>query len=124
MVSGGAFVTFTVARPGGGVASIGDTVTDSDGEIEVAIQVQAPPYLALRAVRVIVGASTTMVTLDAADRAVLRYAATLRLPVSSDSAVVVLVDPASDGGPVIGKRIPSLANPILVDANGDGLFAP
>jgi len=124
MVSGGAFVTFTVARPGGGVASIGDTVTDSDGEIEVAIQVQAPPYLALRAVRVIVGASTTMVTLDAADRAVLRYAATLRLPVSGDSAVVVLVEPASDGDPVIGKRIPSLANPILVDANGDGLFAP
>ena len=124
MASGGAFVTFTVARPGGGVASIGDTVTDSDGEIEVAIQVQAPPYLALRAVRVMVGASTTMVTLDQSNRSVLRYAATLRLPVSGDSAVVVLADPASDGDPVIGKRIPSLANPILIDADGDGLFAP
>ncbi len=123
----GAFVTAGLEVPDGGESLPGDTV-DLNGQAEARlhVRVQAPPWMPLASVRVFEGRTlVTTINLDTADTASVRYDQTLTLPLSgADTFYVVQVLPAGPGDPVMGMPVMSFTNPLLVDADGDGLWTP
>jgi hypothetical protein len=125
IVSGGAFVNAWLVDPSGSLVGIGDTVTDTDGTVELAIKVQAAPYLPLAAIRVLVGGELALtIPLDEGATDVVRYDARVTLPVFADTFIVVVVDPAGSFAPVVEKVTASFTNPLFIDHDGDGAFDP
>jgi hypothetical protein len=128
VVAQGAFVTAGIVAPGGGPAAPGELV-DLDGETGATlhIKVQAPPWMPLARIVVYAGRQVaTTINLDSADTAVVRYDADVtNLPLgTTDGFFVVLVEAAGPGTPVLGTPTGSYTNPLLYDADGDGLWMP
>jgi hypothetical protein len=128
VVSQGAFVVAGLVTPGAGATSLPGELVDLAGATaaSVAIRVQAPPWMPLARIRVYAGKTeATSITLDPADTSTVRYDGVIELPLpGTDTFFIVRVDPAGRGDPVLGQPDASFTNPLLVDGDGDGLFAP
>ncbi len=115
------FVTAAGAGPG-------DLVPASNETVRVHLKVQAAPWLGPldRAVIFLAGVEVAHVDLASApsDKA-LRYEGDIDVPVAHDAALIVRVDGGdlSKVYPNSGKGF-AVANPLYVDANGDGQFHP
>lgn len=128
VVGQGAFVTAGIVAPGGAPAAPGELV-DLEGETgaTLRIKVQAPPWMPLARIVVYAGREVaTTINLDSADTSVVRYDADVtNLPLgTADGFFLVLVEAAGPGTPVIGMPTGSYTNPLLYDADGDGLWMP
>lgn len=128
-VSQGAFVTAAIEDPGTGEPVAPGETAELAGETmaRVRVRVQAPPWAPLATLRIYVGREEAMVIeLDPAATDVLRYDGVVELPLSgnADSFVIVLVEPAGPGLPVLDDVGPSFTNPLLFDQDGDGGFDP
>jgi hypothetical protein len=127
VIGQGSFVTAGIVDAAGAVSLPGDVV-DRRGAATatVAIRVQAPPWMPLAKIRIYAGRDVAMtIPLDPADTAAVRYDDRVELPlVGSDTFFVVRVDPAGPGEPVLGQPDASFTNPLLVDADGDGMWRP
>lgn len=123
IISGGIFVTAHV-----GTKTIGDTVDASSGSVDLAIKVQAPSWVSVDTMEVIVGGvfgGTTVHTVDLsmAPGPVVRYDATLNIAVTQDNWVVVLVTGEGNLDPVVvGDRPLGMTNPIFLDFDGNGSY--
>jgi hypothetical protein len=110
-----------------GGAGIGETVTLTAADPwEVAVRVQAPSWMPVDWVRVVVDGETVAEEPAAAD-GVVRFDAAIPLPArDQDFWVVVLAGaPEKTMAPVSpGQRVLSIANPIFVDVDGDGWHPP
>jgi hypothetical protein len=129
LVSQGAFVVAAIEDPGTGDPAAPGEMVDLGGETmaRVHVRVQAPPWMPLATLRVYLGrAEAITVDLDPEDTAVVRYDDVIEVPLSGDgdSFVVVLVDPAAPGLPVLDDVGPSFTNPLLFDRDGNAGFDP
>lgn len=123
VIGGGPFLEVS-----SGGAGPGDLVKAASGAVAVHVRVQAPLWMGplSRVVFTLAGVEVAHVDLSRApaDR-VLRYEGDVSVPVAHDAALVVKVE----GGDV-SKVYPSghagyaIANPLYVDADGDGAFSP
>lgn len=130
LVTSGPYVRAGAVPPAGGEPSLpGDLVTDTDGEMALRVEVQAPTWMDVDEVVVVMnGQAGTPIAVPAAvspgPQPVLRYAATLAMPVLADAWFVVIArGDARD--PVLLNRAPvAVTNPVYIDADGDGAFTP
>lgn len=120
-VTSGPFLDVTVQSQG-----LGAMVTpDADGTIEVAVHVQAPGWVPVDRVHVVLdGGDADVLELDELPASVVT-----RVPVSRDGFVVVIARADTPLGDAAGSPLepmPSMAfsNPVFVDADGDGVWAP
>jgi len=121
IVSGGAFIRFTVDGTG-----LGETVTDTDGEVSLAIQVQSPPWADVTKVVVFANCSVVQ-TIDVTDQnPIVKYDGAITANILQDTWFVVMA--IGDGNlspvnPEFDATAPrAITNPIYVDWNGDGHF--
>jgi hypothetical protein len=128
VVSQGAFVTAGIEVPGTGLPAAPGALVDLSGQSEaiVHIKVQAPPWMPLSRIRVFAGRVEALSNvLDPSDTAAIRFDATLTIPIGSeDDFIVVRVEPAGAGTPVLGTPDGSFTNALLFDADGDGTWTP
>lgn len=128
VVAQGAFVVAGIPLPDGRESLPGDLVDVAGrSDVPVHIRVQAPPWMPLSRIRVYAGGDAVAATiaLDPADTAAVRYDGTVSVPLAgADTFVVVRVDPAGAGAPVLGTPDASFTNPLLIDADGDGMWTP
>lgn len=129
LVSQGAFVVAAIEDPDGGDPAAPGEMVDLEGETtaRVHVRVQAPPWMPLATLRVYLGREEAMsIELDPEDTAVVRYDDVIELPIEgdADSFVVVLVEPAAPGLPVLDDVGPSFTNPLLFGRDGDDSFDP
>lgn len=110
--------------------SLGERVRPKDGKLSLALRVRAAAWISVSELRVYVNGEVALRrTLPASDK-VLRFEETVDVPVPNDAFVVVRVDGDRPLPPVVGspKASPlypiAITNPIWVDANGDGRYAP
>jgi hypothetical protein len=123
LVTTGPFVRVAV-----GDREVGELAHARGGEVEVAIEVQAAPWVPVDRVTLYVDGQPAARARVAPGHQVVRYAGRHRLRLERDGLLVVRVD----GGPLApvagepGHPIPALAisNPIRVDADGDGAYRP
>lgn len=126
VVSTGAFARVTV----NGTASLGETITDTDGEVQLQVQIEAIPQIDVDHFRVYVNCDEVarIATTNPLDSA-LKYAGTLPIPVGNnkDAHIVVL----GFGSQFLHREFDQFdptevprftTNPIYVDVNGDGVF--
>lgn len=125
-MSAGAFATVSI----GGVGP-GGTVPKSavvDGKVPLAVKVQAIAAIDVTRVAVLVNCELVLDVKTSAPDAVVKMAETLSVPITKDSYVVVLgfgkkAMPAGFAG-VNAAAVPRfIANPILVDADGNGSWS-
>lgn len=118
-VSNGPLVTADV----NGAAGMGDLITDTDGMIELNVDVQAPTWVDFNTIRVIAnGEEIISAGAGRRDNAT-RVRKTFRLNPESDTWYVVRVDGDKKMFPVFpGKKPVAFTNPVYVDVNGNGRF--
>ena len=126
VVSQGAFVTAQIEDPSTGQpAPFGDLV-DLSGETDarVHIKVQAPSWMPLNGVVVYRGRNIiTTLLIDPGETAPVRFDGTFDVPLGAgDDFIVIVALPAGRGDPVLGQPDASFTNPILYDADGDGMW--
>jgi len=122
MASTGAFARVSVNDAG-----LGDTTTDTDGQVDLTVQVSAIPSIDVTRAVVFVNCDEVAI-LDADDpTAILKIDTTVSLSLAEDAQVVVsafgeqrLPDGLPNFDPTGVPRV--LTNPIYVDADGDGVF--
>lgn len=128
VVAQGAFVTAAIIDPVSTMpVALGDIASlQTATELRIKIKVQAAAWMPLSAIRIFVGPElATTINLDANDTATIRYDGEAVLPLGAvDDFVVVVVDPAGEGVPVINDPGPSFTNPLLFDRDGDGMWTP
>ncbi len=120
MAASGPFVTAEINGVG-----VGGTVT-GDGPYEVAVHVQAPSWMPVDWIRIVVNGQT-VVEEAVSGTETERYSATHTLPaLDGDSWVAVLAGaPEKDLGPVSpGQPVLSILNPIFIDTDNNGYTAP
>lgn len=126
VVSGGIFVEINAgaALPG----SLVDRATLSGGRLPLRIRVQAPAWVPVGELEIVVNGSVVATRTPAAPGAehpALRFEETVEVdtPAGADAYVLVHVRGAGDLAPVApGARAFGFTNPIFVDANGNGRF--
>ena len=123
VVSTGAFARVLVDD----VAGLGDTVTDVDGAVDVAVHIEALPEIDVTRFKVFVNCDEALTVQTTDPDAVVKYDGTVSIPVTTDAHVVVLGlgdEPLPRGlygfDPVGVPRFTT--NAIYVDADGDGQF--
>jgi hypothetical protein len=125
LVSTGAFAR--VATPEG--ASLGDTVTLTDGTLTLDIEIQAIPDIDVTHFKVFANCDevATLATTDPA--AVLKFRDRIEIDLASDAHIVVM----GFGRELLPRNLPQFdptrvprftTNPIFVDVDGDGVFTP
>jgi hypothetical protein len=125
LVSGGPFVNVAVGDKGMG--EVGDA---SSGTAKITIKVQAPTWMPVDTLRVILGgAEVNTVTLDGAtadpQNPVVRYSGSLELLPTADTWVVVVVTGKGTLAPVSRNDEPfAVTNPIYLDVDGNGVYDP
>jgi hypothetical protein len=129
-VSQGAFVTAAIRDPVSREPTPPGVTASLAGETSARIQVtvQAPPWMPLARIQIYAGRELAKtIELNPADTGVVRYNRNVLVPLpdgGSDSFFVVLVETAGPGTPVLGETDPSFTNPLLYDADGDGVWSP
>jgi carboxypeptidase family protein len=123
-VSGGPFVVIR-----SGVVRMGGLVSAHAGRFEISIDVSAASWIPTDQLTIFVdGVQRRVIPLES--HGIHRYTGTLSLECKSDCFVVALVESDKDLSPVIAKRPDidprplAVTNPIYVDIDGDGAYAP
>jgi len=123
VVSSGAFARVTLD----GTAGLGDTVTDADGSVDLALHVEAPPEIDVTYAKVFVNCDQALVIPAADPDGVVKLDGTWAVPVTTDAHVVVLAFGANpmpsglDGyDPAATPRVTT--NAIYVDVDGNGQY--
>jgi len=121
VVSGGAFIRFTVDNAG-----LGQTVTDTDGAVNLAIQVQSPDWVDVTKVVVFSNCSVIQ-TIDVTDQSpVVKYQGAITANITQDAWFVVMAigdNTLYPVAPEIDYQAPrAITNPIYVDYDGNGSF--
>ncbi len=129
VVSQGAFVTIELQDPSDSAFyGPGELVALQNAtEVSVRIRVQAASWLPLKSFQVYENDQVVFEQiLDESETQSLRYDQVITLPLSTanDSFFIVRVEAASSAGPVLPDPGPSFTNPVFVDRDGDGTFAP
>ena len=124
VISAGAFADVTV-----GGAGPGDLGTAEGGEATLTIRVQALQEIDVRTIYVLVNCDETLVLPATDPGGVIKLETSVVLPLLSDAHVVVLgmgADPMPLGfDGYDAATVPRfLANPVRVDADGDGVWTP
>ena len=122
VVSAGAFASISIDGAGPG-----EQVTDTDGTVDLSLQIQALPEIDVTHFVVFVNCDQVASVLAPTPDALIKYEGTVSVPVSGDSHVVVAAfgaEPLPVGLPQYnGARAPRvMTNPIYVDGDGDGVF--
>jgi hypothetical protein len=124
LVSLGGFARVTAD----GTAGMGDTVTDIDGEVDLALHIEGMPDVDLVAIRVYVNCDEVLEVAATTPNAAVKYDGTVTIPVTQDAHVVVMGfgrNPMPAGFPWITAGAPRfVTNPIYVDVDGNGVFDP
>lgn len=121
VVSGGAFIRFTVDNTG-----LGRTVTDTDGMVDLKIQVQSPDWVDVTKIAIFQNCNLIQ-TIDVTDQSpIIKYEGQLSVPVAVDSWFVVFAAGQNSLYPVapdLDWQAPrAITNPIYVDRDGNGHF--
>lgn len=128
VVAQGAFVTAAIVDPTTGQPAAPGALVDLSGqtEAEVAIRVQAPPWMPLARIAVYAGREiATTIGLDSGDTQVVRHDGTITIPIDDgDGFFVILVEAAGPGAPVLGQPAGSFTNALRYDADGDQMWMP
>ncbi len=119
-VTSGPFLDLTVQGQG-----LGALVAPDDGEVEVAVHVQAADWVPVDRVHIVVdGEEVEVLPVELVPSTV-----TARVPIARDAFVLVIArgdaplgDPA--GNPAKPMRSMAFTNPVYVDADGDGAWTP
>ncbi|MCZ7677671.1 MAG: hypothetical protein M5U28_02395 [Sandaracinaceae bacterium] len=120
-VTSGPFLDLTVQGRGLGAL----VAPDADGTIEVAVHVQAPAWVPVDRVHVVVdGGDVEVLPVELLPETVVT-----RVRVERDAFVLVVARADAPLGDAAGnprKPMPSMAftNPVFVDADGDGVWSP
>jgi len=123
IASSGAFATISVAGEGPG-----GQVTDTDGEVEIALRIQALPEIEVSHFVVFANCDQVASVIAPTPGEVVKFDGTVTVPVPTDgdSHLVVAAFGTSAypaGLPSGGGRTPRvLTNPIYIDGDGDGEF--
>lgn len=126
VVSLGGFARVTI----NGEAGLGDTVTDTDGEVELAVHIEAMPGLDLAAFRVYVNCDQVLEVPATTPDGVVKFDGPVTVPVTADAHVIVMgfgrePFPGGFAWPWIPANAPRfVTNPIYVDVDGNGAFDP
>jgi len=122
VISLGAFARVTVD----GEATPGDTVTDTDGEVDVALDVQGMPAIDVAAIRIYVNCDQVLEVAATTPTEAVKHQGTVQVPVTQDAHVIVMgfgngSMPA--GFPWVSSKSPRfVTNPIYVDVDGNGTW--
>jgi hypothetical protein len=123
LVSSGAFARVTL----NGTTGLGDTVTDTDGSVDLALRVEAPPTIDVTYARVFVNCDQVLVIPATDPHGVVKLDGTFPVPVDTDAHVVVMAfgaDPMPLGldGYDAATTPRVTTNALYVDADGDGAW--
>lgn len=123
LLTTGAFARVSV----NGSASMGDTVTDMDGSIDVAVKIEAIPQIDVAYFKVFVNCDEVANIVATAPDAVVKYDDAVAVAVTADANVVVVgfgtkpMPRGFDGGPA-ATTPRFLTNPVFIDTDGNGVF--
>jgi len=128
VVSQGAFVTASIEDPGTGSPSALGALVNLSGETNatIHIKVQAAPWMQLSRIRIFAGQVEALsVNLDGGDTNVVRYDASVTVPLgTTDGFFVVVVDAGPSGSPVLDGPGSSFTSPLMFDRDGDSVWTP
>lgn len=120
-VSGGPFVKTLI----NGKAEMGDTITDTDGSVELKVVAQAPSWIEFEKIYIYANGEEILTEETPLADAPVRYEKTFTFSPTVDTWYIVKVEGDKDMYPVYpGKRPISFTNPIYVDVDGNGKFDP
>lgn len=93
---------------------------------EIAVKVQAPPWVAVDRVQVVVdGAVTQTLQVDTPTEDVVRFDEVVTVDLSGDAFVIMVAEGDSDMAPLYPGREPfGFTNPLFIDHDGDGSWTP
>lgn len=125
LVSAGAFARVTAD----GSAEPGDTVVDTDGTVDLAVQIEALPGIDVTHFKVLVNCDEALTVATTDPHGLVKYDGVVAVPVEQDAHLVVLGfgAQAQPRGLYLGPspRVPRFTtNAIYVDAGGDGVHDP
>ena len=123
VASAGAFARVVVD----GHAGPGDTVTDTDGTVDVSVHIEAIPQIDVAWFKVFVNCDLAATVAATAPDAVVKYDGGVPVTITKDSHIVVVgfgAGPMPDGFAAIAATgAPRfVANPVFVDFDGNGKF--
>ncbi len=123
MVSAGAFARVRINDE----AEMGDTVTDTDGEIRLWVHIEAIPEVDVQYFKVYVNCDQALAVPASDPDQVVKYDGTLTVPVTEDAHVVVLAFGEDDIPRGLGNYNPEATprvttNAIFVDVDGNGEY--
>jgi hypothetical protein len=104
-------------------ATLGDTVTATDGTVEVRVQVLAPDWMQLNMAKVFANGEVVREIELLPGPQVVRADETFELPLVADAHIVAVAgsNDASHRMQPVSYRMPfSVTNPVFVDVGGDG----
>lgn len=125
VVSGGPFLSVSVGGKG-----LGEVAPATSKKAKIAIKVQAPTWMTVDTLRVIMGGvEAHKLTLDAKTtdptNPVIRYNAELELLPEKDTWVIVVATGVTPMDPVSRGDVPfAVSNPIYLDVDGNGAYDP
>jgi hypothetical protein len=118
-ISTGAFATVTV----NGSATLGDTVTDTDGTVDLHVRIQAMPAVEVTGFKVYVNCDQVAAIAATDPDGLVKYDDSIPLAIDADAYIVVMGFGSKTmplGLRDVGVTVPRFAtNPIFVDADGD-----
>jgi len=125
VVTTGAFARLTVNGSGG----LGDTVSDTDGSVDMALRIEAIEGIDVAFFKVLVNCDEVVTAATTAPSEVVKFDGTVTVPVTSDAHVVVMgfgTQSMPRGFPNVNAATTArfITNPFFVDADGDGSFTP
>ena len=123
-IGGGAIMDFPRDRLPDGPQP-GDLLEPANGEIEVHVRLRTPSYLRMnRLIGFLNGQVVFDREIDAAPELITDFDAIIPIVVNSDGPLVLLALGDERLGVIAGGPVFALANPIWVDADGDGRVTP
>ena len=123
LVSAGAFARILVND----TATMGDTLTDSDGQVNVTLHVEALPQIDLQYIKVFVNCDEALQLDATAPHDVVKYDGTFTVEVPQDAHLVVLGFGEEDIPTALGNYSPArtprfTTNAVFIDVDGNGTY--
>ena len=128
VVSGGAFIRFSMSKDGDAknAVGLGEQLSTSGKQVHLHIRVEAAPWIDLEQVEVVAnGVSVWKQKLAKRSGVVVRFDKVVPLSISRDSWFVVMTKGSKTLTPIASGATPfAFTNPIYVDADNNGKFSP